>query len=166
MRTGTSYFVTKATAIRYYAYEGATEADIDRKLAEGLIHIGEPPTKPTEWIAVIDDGTRYAVDDGPMTRAEYMANSEQRHHAYYLQVALEIGLNPIMLPVGPEELREKLKTDKHLNNIPLVLWDVRVRSLRGATTALKRRGDYLTLGTGVCILKAYAKHVALVLTKE
>jgi hypothetical protein len=160
MIVGTSYFVNKAAAVRYYAYEHATESNIDRKLAEGLIHIGEPPTKPGEWLKLIDDGTRYAVDDGPMSRQDYMADSSRRHHAYYLQVALEIGLTPAILPASVDKIREALKTDEHLNNIPLIQWDTRVSSLRGATVALKKRGDWLSLGTGVCILKAYAKHLA------
>lgn len=61
MTTGTSYFVDKRSAIRYFAYENATSADIDRKLAEGLIHLGPPPLKPGERLSVIDNGTRYAI---------------------------------------------------------------------------------------------------------
>lgn len=63
MQVGTSYFVSKAAAVRYYAYEGATEATIERKLAEGLIHIGKPPLQNGQRLTVIDDGTRYAVED-------------------------------------------------------------------------------------------------------
>jgi len=95
-----------------------------------------------------------------LTRKDYMENSAILHQAYYAEIALEIGLNPSILPASVGEIREKLKTDEHLNNIPLAQWDGRVQSLRGASAALKARGDYLTLGTGVCILKAYAKHVA------
>lgn len=63
MRIGASYFVSKAAAVRYYAYEGATEATIDRKLAEGLIHIGKPALQPGQRLTTIDNGTRYAVED-------------------------------------------------------------------------------------------------------
>lgn len=63
MRVGTSYFVSKAHAIRYYAYENATDATIERKLAEGLIHIGKPELKPGHRLTVIDDGTRYAIEE-------------------------------------------------------------------------------------------------------
>jgi hypothetical protein len=160
MITGTSYFTSMAAAVRYYAYEGATAATIERKISEGLIHIGKPQTKPGEWLSVIDDGARYAIHDEPMSRAEYMADSARRHQAYYLQLALEIGLTPAILPRSVEQIRESLKTDQHLNNIPLILWDSRVSALRSATAALKARGDCLSLGTGVCILKAYARHVA------
>lgn len=82
------------------------------------------------------------------------------HHAYHLQIALKIGLRPSNLPCSVEKIRKALQTDKHLNNIPLACWDARVSGLRGANVALKRRGDWLSLGTGVCILKAYAKHLA------
>ncbi len=70
MTTGTSYFVSRAAAVRYYAdYESGTrsgkrfqaEHAVDTKLAEGSIHIGEPPLKPGETLSVIDAGTRYAV---------------------------------------------------------------------------------------------------------
>lgn len=59
---GTSYFVSAAAAKRYFAYEGATREDIDRKVAEGLIHIGKPTLKPGQLLSVIDNGTRYAIE--------------------------------------------------------------------------------------------------------
>ena len=55
--------MSKAAAVQYYAYEGATEATIDRKLAEGLIHIGKPALKPGQRLTTIDGGTRYAIED-------------------------------------------------------------------------------------------------------
>lgn len=63
MIIGTSYFVSKAAAVRYYAYEHATESDIDRKLAEGLIHVGKPDLKPGDRLSTIDSGTRYAIEE-------------------------------------------------------------------------------------------------------
>lgn len=96
-----------------------------------------------------------------ITRQQYMADSRNLHHAYHLEIALEIGLTPDVLPADVATIREKLKTDEHLNNIRLSMWDAKVSRLRGvATAALKKRGDWLSLGTGVCILKAYAKHLA------
>ena len=94
-----------------------------------------------------------------ITRKDYM-EGRATHHAYYLEVAQEIGLTARCLPADVETIREKLKTDEHLNNIPLGDWDARVMSLSGANKALKQRGDWLSLGTGVCILKPYAKHLA------
>jgi hypothetical protein len=59
--TGTSHFVSKSAARRYYAYEDAKAADIDRKISEGLIHIGKPALKQGQRLTLIDGGTRYAI---------------------------------------------------------------------------------------------------------
>jgi len=65
MKIGTSYFVSKAAALRYYAYEGATPDSIERKVSEGLIHIGKPELKPdgSERYVLIDGGLRYGIED-------------------------------------------------------------------------------------------------------
>lgn len=70
MTYGTSYFVSRNTAIRYYSdYEPgsswATVAGVvDRKLDEGAIHIGKPELKEGQTLSVIDNGTRYAITEG------------------------------------------------------------------------------------------------------
>jgi hypothetical protein len=63
MQHGTSHFVSKRSARRYYAYENATMADIDRKLADGEIHIGRPPLQPGQHLVLIDQFTRYAIEE-------------------------------------------------------------------------------------------------------
>ncbi len=64
--TGTSHFVSRDKAIEYYGYEGGTYRAlgiaVDRKVAEGLIHIGKPSLKPGQRLIVIDDGARYAIE--------------------------------------------------------------------------------------------------------
>ena len=47
------------------------------------------------------------------------------HEEYMTRVIEKLGLNNIKLyiPVSVGLIREKLKEDKHLNNIPLSLWD-------------------------------------------
>jgi len=66
MKIGTAHFVSKRHAIRYYRnynYEGDDgTAAVERKLAEGSIHIGKPALKPGERLLTIDNGTRYAVE--------------------------------------------------------------------------------------------------------
>lgn len=62
MRYGTSYFVSKAAAVRYYRDYGDDARSVDRKLAEGLIHIGKPPIRPGDRLSVIDSGTRYEIE--------------------------------------------------------------------------------------------------------
>lgn len=65
MRVGTSHFVSKLKAIRYYRdYEGdGAAAAVDRKLAAGEIHIGKPELKPGQKLNIIDNGTRYEIED-------------------------------------------------------------------------------------------------------
>jgi hypothetical protein len=63
MITGTSYFVSIEAAERYYAPYGYDDvhATVQRKLAEGEIHIGEPPLKPGQSTFLVDEHTRYAI---------------------------------------------------------------------------------------------------------
>ncbi len=68
MIAGTSYFISHFHARRYYAdYEGLRYYDpacyelVDRKIAEGQIHLGMPPMKPGQRISRIDGGNRYAL---------------------------------------------------------------------------------------------------------
>lgn len=65
MRTGTSHFVSKAKAVRYYRdYEGeGAAAAVDSKIAAGEIHIGKPELKPGQHLNIIDNGTRYEIED-------------------------------------------------------------------------------------------------------
>lgn len=162
MRVGTSYFTSKPAAVLYYAYEGAMEADIDRKIEEGLIHIGKPPLKPGELLSTIDNHARYATEK-LITRAEYMADSANLHQAYYLEVAQHAGMNASSLPVSVEECREALKTDKHMNNISLVKWDARASHWKQAVAQVniaKEGHCASSLSDCVCALKALARHLA------
>lgn len=71
MRTGTAYFVSRAAAVRYYRpydrpatlTEGV--AAVDRRIAEGLIHIGRPDRPLGHRLVLIDDSTRYGVEEIP-----------------------------------------------------------------------------------------------------
>lgn len=68
--TGTSYFVSEYRAALYYRSEYPTnskgamslaKATVRRNLAEGAIHIGKPELKEGESLALVDNGTRYAI---------------------------------------------------------------------------------------------------------
>lgn len=90
-----------------------------------------------------------------MTRQDMMnaSDSAAAHRAYYGEIADKVGgfrFSPDMVQRARQALANG---DVHLNTIPLRQWDSLVPTLRGATAALKARGDYLTLATGVCILK-------------
>jgi hypothetical protein len=95
-----------------------------------------------------------------ITRKEYMNASLQdqpaMHRAYYGEVvrATNTRVSATLVTRAQEALA---KGDTHLNTIPLAQWDFLVRTLRGVDAELKKRGDYLTLGTGVCVLKEAAK---------
>jgi hypothetical protein len=96
-----------------------------------------------------------------ITRKAYMADSANLHHAYYLEIAM--ASLPLNIPCSVEQVREALASgDEHLNTIPLGKWDAMALTgdNRRMYKALKERGDFQSLGTGVCVLKAYAKHLA------
>lgn len=64
MTWGTNYFVSRALAVKYYsAYESDPERAVERKLADGEIHIGVPHLRSDERLLRIDDGTRYAIQE-------------------------------------------------------------------------------------------------------
>lgn len=63
-RVGTSYFPSRIAAIRYYKPYGCddTGETVDRKLAEGEIHIGKPTLLPGQRLTLIN-GTRWCVEE-------------------------------------------------------------------------------------------------------
>ena len=60
IRFGTCYFRFKSDAIAYYADYGFASEDVDRKIAEGEIHIGVPPMLPGDKL-YSEDG-RYGIE--------------------------------------------------------------------------------------------------------
>ena len=65
VKHGTSYFVSLAKAVQYYRDYGESDATVQRKVANGEIHIGKPPLAADgseRWV-LIDNGTRYAIED-------------------------------------------------------------------------------------------------------
>jgi hypothetical protein len=64
MRIGTSYFIDRQSAIKYYKeyhYQNTEEA-VDRKLKDGEIHIGKPEIQDTEYLKVNEEGRYIRVD--------------------------------------------------------------------------------------------------------
>ena len=61
---GTSHFLSRTAAMRYYSAYGYDNlgAAVDRKIAEGEISIGKPLVKAGERLKLIDGFTRWAVD--------------------------------------------------------------------------------------------------------
>ena len=70
MRVGTSHFVNFTKACGYYKDQGCDElspSELERlvrgMIDEGEISLGQPELKPGQRLVLIDNGTRYAVDD-------------------------------------------------------------------------------------------------------
>jgi hypothetical protein len=61
-RYGTSHFVDRDAANRYYATMGFTPADVGAKLEAGEIHIGPPKADPGSRVMVNSEG-RYEIQD-------------------------------------------------------------------------------------------------------
>jgi hypothetical protein len=78
LKIGTAHFISRAAANRYYRDYGYSPRDVERKLAEGEIHIGRPVPKAGQSVGVIPDEGRYyllwedttAVPVGRATDAE------------------------------------------------------------------------------------------------
>lgn len=86
-----------------------------------------------------------------ITRKEYMANSRELHHPYHAEIAKAAGVNIN----DPEQYREELARDRHLNTRPLLYWDRMAACHRaGISRELKLRGDFWSLASGVCTVKA------------
>jgi len=95
-----------------------------------------------------------------ITYQEYMEDSANLHHAFYLEIAQECGIN-YSKSKDIERIKNALKTDEHLNNIPLREWDSKAESTkRSIDRALRNRGTWYSLAAGVCVHKAAAKEAA------
>jgi hypothetical protein len=107
-----------------------------------------------------------------MTRKEYMENSPDLHHKYYLQFAKPSAYSLVLRTIGKEAILAS--KDKHLNDIPLNKWDsLSGFVFRGSEMVVKPRyiPDFIdgkklkeaeegySCSTGVCILKAVAKEI-------
>jgi hypothetical protein len=64
IRIGTSYFVDRQAAERYYGSYGNVGIDVTNKILAGEIKLGKPPVKPGQRLEIIDNGTRYAIVEG------------------------------------------------------------------------------------------------------
>jgi hypothetical protein len=102
-----------------------------------------------------------------MTRQEYMQPGggveagRERHRRYFGEIAEECNAGRLISSELVSRCAIALaRGDRALNTIPLGLWDSMVHRLSGASQSLKDRGDWLSLGTGVCVLKEAARRKA------
>lgn len=63
MRYGTSHFISRQHAEKYYAQYGETRERVDAKLKAGEIHLGEPELQPGQKLEIIWGEGRYAIED-------------------------------------------------------------------------------------------------------
>lgn len=95
-----------------------------------------------------------------ITYSEYMADSSNLHQAFYLEVAKAAGISYANSEDLPK-IAKALKHDENLNNIPLYIWDRwAIFTARAVGEALKARGTFYSLASGVCAHKAAAREAA------
>lgn len=100
------------------------------------------------------------------TRAQYMADSgkdEESFSRYYGEIIEACGGAWAFIPFLPFSL-DKIRAaivsgDKHLNTLTLHAWDM-AGYPASLPVSLKERGDYLTLGNKICVLKEAARLLA------
>lgn len=101
-----------------------------------------------------------------ITRKEHMAleyvdaaTAMARHREYYSQFVTPKAKQLVLRHIGREKLLRS--TDPYLNDIKLSQWDRLVGHIVGSevVTLLREAGDFLSLGTGVCILKEAARQI-------
>jgi hypothetical protein len=88
------------------------------------------------------------------TRQQYLAK-ECDHKQYYAQFVTPYIIAMVTRIVGRKKLAAS--KDPHLNDIPLAVWDSMVPHLVNVGAKMQKRGDFLTLAGGVCVLKEAAK---------
>lgn len=108
---------------------------------------------------------RCADTERTQRRAEYLDDKGDQwaaHRRYYSWLAEQVGTRMqlrALMPVQDEaELRERLAQDKHLNNVPLPLWDRRDPQMR--VLAVRAGFRSWSLCETVCVLKEVATQMA------
>jgi len=99
-----------------------------------------------------------------MTRKEYMdANSTtsdtfKLHHDYYAQFVTPVIMHRVVERIGGDWIKRALVTDRHMNNIPLGLWDGFHQWIPGMTRDKRKElGEGNSISTSVCIAKCAAR---------
>jgi hypothetical protein len=168
-RYGTSHFISREAAEKYYTPYGYDDVKktVERKLAEGEIHIGEPAPREGWRVSIIPDEGRYEMIEGapvmtreehmaPYTRDDWRAEMAERHRRYYGQFVTASTRAFVAHCIGIDKLLAS--RDPHFNDIPLKQWDNLVTSLPLAKR-FEAVGDYYTLASGVCVAKEAARQI-------
>jgi len=91
------------------------------------------------------------------TRKDYI-NGLCTHEQYYSQFVNDGVLRVVAQEIGIERIKEAYKTDKHLNNISLYVWD-RVGLCINPEKKFLELGDSKSLAGLVCIVKEAARQL-------
>lgn len=94
-----------------------------------------------------------------ITRKDYLADSKNLHHKYYLQFQTDAIRSLVKSSFGPEELAGS--TDPHFNDLRLERWDDLARYSYPYLPhkRIVEAGDFYSLSFGVCLLKAIARDI-------
>ena len=101
-----------------------------------------------------------------ITQKEYMSNSNELHHDYYLQFATRATKRYVLSELTVEQIKDSLNNgDDHLNNIKIPFnnmgsggnWWWNFAPIN--TTLLKELGGTNSHSTHTCVAKAIAKEL-------
>ena len=96
------------------------------------------------------------------TRKDYL-DKKCTHREYYSQFVTVGVKNAVLREIGKENILDAFKTSEHFSKIPLKTWDTiadyQITSWE-ISSQMKKAGDYLTLGSAVCIAKEAALQIA------
>lgn len=97
IRYGTHHFVTADAARRYYKGQGDADCfgpgwikRIDEKIQAGEIAIGKPPLPPGAKLIIIDNGTRYAIEE-PKVKIATLENATSKEPAFPSRIDIADG---------------------------------------------------------------------------
>jgi hypothetical protein len=85
---------------------------------------------------------------------QQLLNNECTHREYYAQFVTEQFVDKVSSQIGKDRLLNS--KDKHLNDIPLQIWDM-ISPPIGTGSKIREFGDYLTKAGSVCIVKEAAR---------
>ena len=114
---GTSFFVSRAAAVRYYAhqyadYPSSARAMVDQKLQAGDIHIGAPAVLDDETLSVVDNGTRYAITEADPVVIGVGTDPNTARPLYIADLPGSDGIRAFA-ERRPEELRREMNGLRH-----------------------------------------------------
>lgn len=121
--------------------------------------------RETKYFRIVKNRQTYKHAQNMKTRQQYL-DKEITHENYYSQF-VDYNVKKIVLRnFTKEQLYFAFREDKNFNYFDLKLWDSMVAKLSPAVSKkLNEANDFLSLATGVCILKQAAREIVFLLRK-